>query len=281
MEVVLNNLEIINDEENKEVKKDIFEDKITSAKILQSTKDMIETFNIKGNQQEKLDTLVKNYKKFLDEAHNNAKLDTVDLNLSNEFNNFSKELDVFIKKIELKVNKHLEDTIRINNSNLEKELNTKHNNFIKCLEEVKHSGDKNLLKENETLSNKNEELERENRKLLIQIEELNQKVQVNKIKYEEERDVKNTLLENLNHLKKEIPNSNEILEKNNEIAELKRKLSEVNSHNSLLSNTLNNINNSISSLTKEKLQAIEEKNIAKNKLRALEEEIKTLKNFKQ
>ena len=95
-----NNMNIDNTIENVEdVVVETVEDKVTSAKIFQSTKDTIDTFNLKGNQQEKLDVLVKEYKRLLEQAEGTAKVEIVGLDLSDEFKNFAKELDVFVKKI--------------------------------------------------------------------------------------------------------------------------------------------------------------------------------------
>ena len=112
-------------------------DKITSAKMLQSTKNIIESLNLEGNQQEKLDTLVKEYKKFLEQAQGVAKVEVVGLDLSDEFNAFSKELEVFIKKLELRTNSYMNDAVAVNVSNIEKDFKVVHDEFMRYLDEVK------------------------------------------------------------------------------------------------------------------------------------------------
>ena len=68
-----NNIDIKNENKGTGAK----EDKVTSAKMLQSTKNLIESLGLEGNQQEKLDTLAKGYKEFLEKAQGVAKTEVV------------------------------------------------------------------------------------------------------------------------------------------------------------------------------------------------------------
>ena len=226
-----NTIENIEDVAVETVEEVVKVDKITSAKMLQSTKDIIDTFNLKGNQQEKLDSLVKEYKRLLEQAEGTAKAEVVGLDLSDEFQNFAKELDIFVKKIELKTNTHMNDTVTVNVSNVEKDFKVLHNEFIKYLEEAKAVAvaseteleeskqkiEELVLKVSELtdtvdeLKNKNKEitdrylkLDKDSTRLANKNADLLDSVASYSSKYENEKSSKNAQVENNNILKNEI-----------------------------------------------------------------------------
>lgn len=241
-----NNMNIDNTIEN-------MEDRVTSSKIFQSTKDTIDTLkNLKGNQQEKLDALVKEYKKLLEQAEGTAKTEVVGLDLSDEFQNFAKELDVFVKKIELKTNTHINDTVTVNVSNVEKDFKVLHNEFIKYLEETKatalaseteleESKQKvaelvakvselinmvdNLKSDNKELTDRYIKLDKDCTRLSNKNADLLDSVASYSSKYESEKSSKNAQIENNNILKDEIRDLKETIKSYKE---------EISDNNSLL-----------------------------------------------
>lgn len=227
--IMKNNMNIDNTKENMEdvaigTVEEVKIDKITSAKMLQSTKDIIDTFNLKGNQQEKLDSLVKDYRRLLEEAQGIVKEEVTGLDLSNEFNSFSKDLNIFVQTIEQKVNTYMNNTVAVNVSNTEKEFGVLHSEFMKYLEEVQSVAvaSESELEENKQkveeltievkeLKTKNEELTSENAKLNKEYTKLSNKnsdlldsIASLNSKYENEKSSKNAQIENSNILKNEI-----------------------------------------------------------------------------
>lgn len=195
------------------------EDKVTSAKMLQSTKNLIESLGLEGNQQEKLDTLAKGYKEFLEKAQGVAKTEVVGLDLSGEFDSFSKELDVFMKKLEIKTNTYMNDTVAVNVSNIEKDFRIVHDEFMDYLNEVKGlaissekesegkdakikelvsqvnelTGTAQELKENnDKLTKENEKLDKGYTNLLKKNNDLLEDVKCANAKYEREKSLRNT-----------------------------------------------------------------------------------------
>ena len=146
-------------------------DKISSAKIMESTKDIIKSLNLKGNQQEQLDIITRGYQRYLEEAQGVAKEEVAGLDLSNEFKDFSKQLDLFMKKLELKTNTYMSDTIAINIANSEKDFRIVHDEFMRYLEEVKEIA-VSSEKESEGKDAKIEELVANVKKLNATINEL-------------------------------------------------------------------------------------------------------------
>lgn len=226
-----NTIENIEDVAVETVEEVVKVDKITSAKMLQSTKDIIDTFNLKGNQQEKLDTLVKEYKKLLEQAEGTAKTEIVGLDLSGDFKNFAKELDIFVKTMEQKVNVYMNDTVATNVSNTEKEFKIMHNEFIKYLEETQKVAvasetelEANKQKvaeltskideltntvekyksENKELTDRYVKLDKECTRLANKNADLLDSVASYSSKYENEKSSKNAQIENNNTLKNEI-----------------------------------------------------------------------------
>ncbi|MFR2570729.1 MAG: hypothetical protein ACLS90_05550 [Clostridia bacterium] len=210
-----NNIDITNENKGTGAK----EDKVTSAKMLQSTKNLIESLGLEGNQQEKLDTLAKGYKEFLEKAQGVAKTEVVGLDLSNEFRDFSKELDVFIKKLELKTNTYMSDTIAINIANSEKDFRIVHDEFMNYLSEVKElaissqsesegkdvrieelvsevekldNTVKELKENNDKLTKENEKLDKGYTNLLKKNNDLLEDVKCANAKYEREKSLRNT-----------------------------------------------------------------------------------------
>ena len=243
-----NNMNIDNTVENMEnvtveTVEEVKVDKITSAKMLQSTKDIIDTFNLKGNQQEKLDTLVKEYKKLLEQAEGTAKTEIVGLDLSSDFKNFAKELDIFVKTMEQKVNVYMNDTVATNVSNVEKDFKVLHNEFIKYLEETKvtalaseteleESKQKvaKLTSKIDELTNTVEKYKSENKELTDRYVKLDKdctrlsnknadlldSVASYSSKYESEKSSKNAQIENNNILKDEIRDLKETIKSQKE-----------------------------------------------------------------
>ena len=210
-----NNIDITNENKGTVAK----EDKITSAKMLQSTKDIIEGLNLEGNQQEKLDTLVRGYKRYLEEAQGVAKEEVSCLDLSEEFNAFTKQLDIFVKNLEVKTNTYINDTVAVNVSNTEKEFKKVHDEFMNYLNEVKEvavssqaesegkdakieelvvnveklTGTVEELKENnDKLTKENEKLDKGYTNLLKKNNELAEDVKCANAKYEREKSLRNT-----------------------------------------------------------------------------------------
>lgn len=175
-----NTIENIEDVAVETVEKVVKADKITSAKMLQSTKDIIDTFNLEGNQQERLDTLVKEYKRLSEEAQKVAKEEVTQLDLSGEFATISKELDIFVKSIEQKINTYMDDTVATNVSNTEKEFKKTHNEFMRYLDEIREVA---VTSENK-LDDKNKEIE----ELVSKINELTDTV--NSLKKDKEELIK-------------------------------------------------------------------------------------------
>lgn len=210
-----NNIDITNENKGTGAK----EDKITSAKMLQSTKDIIESLNLEGNQQEKLDTLVKGYKRYLEEAKGVAKTEVTGLDLTDEFNAFTKQLDVFVKNLEVKTNTYMNNTIAINIANSEKDFRIVHDEFMNYLSEVKElaissqsesegkdvrieelvsevekldNTVKELKENNDKLTKENEKLDKGYINLLKKNNELTEDVKYANAKYEKEKSLRNT-----------------------------------------------------------------------------------------
>ena len=212
----MNNIDIKNENKGTGAKGD----KVSSAKILESTKDIIKSLNLEGsNQQEQLDTLARGYKEFLDKAQGVAKAEVVGLDLSDEFNTFSKELDIFIKKLELKTNTYMSDTVAVNVSNIEKDFKVIHDEFMNYLAGVKEialSSEKEsegkdakieelvsqvdeltgtveeLKKDKDKLTKENEKLDKGYINLLKKNNELAEDVKSANAKYEREKSLRNT-----------------------------------------------------------------------------------------
>lgn len=222
-----NNIDIKNENKGLVAK----EDKITSAKMLQSTKDIIEGLNLEGNQQEKLDTLVRGYKRYLEEAQGVAKVEITGLDLSDEFNSFTKQLDIFVKNLEVKTNTYMSDTIAINIANSEKDFRIVHDEFMRYLEEVKGlavssqaeseekdtkikelvsqvnelTGTAQELKENnDKLTKENEKLDKGYSNLLKKNNDLLDDMKYANAKYEKEKSLRNTEADVNYRLKSEI-----------------------------------------------------------------------------
>lgn len=249
-----NNVNIDNTIENMEdVAVETAEGKVTSSKIFQSTKDTIETLsNLKGNQQEKLDALVKHYKKLLEQAEGTAKVEVVGLDLSGDFKNFAKELDIFVKTMEQKVNVYMNDTVTVNVSNVEKDFKVLHNEFIKYLEETKATAlaseteleeskqkvaeltskideltntVEKYKSENKELTDRYVKLDKDCTKLSNKNADLLDSVASYSSKYESEKSSKNAQIENNNILKDEIRDLKEAIKSYKE---------EISDNNSLL-----------------------------------------------
>lgn len=173
----MNNIENINIENRVEVAKT---NKVTSAKMLKSTKDLIDELNLEGNQQEKLDALVKGYKVYLEEAQGIAKEEVEEFDLSGELCSITKALEGFVKIIESKVTNHISDAIAINVSNAEKDFSVKHSEFMKYLSEIKEHAISTQLESKEKA--------REIEEFISKINELNKKIEeLNKEKAELEK----------------------------------------------------------------------------------------------
>lgn len=224
------------------------EDKITSAKMLQSTKDIIESLNLEGNQQEKLDTLVRGYKRYLEEAQGVAKTEVTGLDLSDEFNSFTKQLDIFVKNLEVKTNTYMSDTVAINIANTEKEFRKVHSEFMDYLKEVKqlaissqeesegksarieelvvnveklNNTVKELKENNDKLTKENEKLDKGYTNLLKKNNELAEDVKCANAKYEREKSLRNTESDVNYRLKNEIKDLKEDVELYKEDIKLK------------------------------------------------------------
>lgn len=195
----MNNIENIDTKNKMEVAKT---DKITSAKMLQSTKDLIDTLNLEGNQQEKLDTLVKGYKIYLEQAQGMAKEEVEGLDLTSELTVISKAIDAFVKGVESKTANYINDAVAINISNIEKDFSVKHSEFIKYLDEVKELAVSTQL-ESEEKAKEIEEFVSRVDKLNEKIEELNKEnLELKKRNTEHEKD-KKVNLNNIEKLKEE------------------------------------------------------------------------------
>lgn len=138
-EVAVETVETSTESKGKKKGKKEKDSNLTTSKIFKSTKEVIDSLNLEGRQQEQLDYLANFYKEHLESGRRIVREDVKDLDLTDDFNSFNKELNAFIKSLEVKVNKYITNAIKVNVDNTEKEFNALHTEFINLLEDVKNS----------------------------------------------------------------------------------------------------------------------------------------------
>lgn len=255
------------------------ENRVSTVKMLESTKEIINSLDlIDGNQQQKLDYLVRDYAKFIDEAKALKKEVIPEISLDKDIEYINATLNNYLKAIASKVNKHLEESIIASNRNIEREITKCHNAFIETTNELKadakyidekYNATKKIEEELETLKERdsireeyNKELIKKNKELDMTLIEVKAKISVLEqekeelLKYKELYIDKNeeyiklenrykALLEEANILKEDKLDKS-VLEANN--ISLKSKID-------TLETTLNTINNVLSTITNSKVEA--------------------------
>mgnify|MGYP004518693193 FL=1 len=297
-------------------KKDI--DKISSAKIMESTKDIIKSLNLKGNQQEQLDIITRGYKRYLEEAQKVAKEEVFGLDLTDEFKDFSKGLDVFVKKLELKTNTYMNDTVAVNISNTEKEFKKTHQEFMNYLDEVKAvaiSSEQEVEEKNskieeltlkvKELTSKVEGLEKENKDLETAVAvkqdkldkerkekyKVEHKLETKEVFLSDERlkitNLKTQILElessksSLKSDKKKLKEENQKLHEDNKNLEIRVKELELsNTELTAKNNSLEDTNKELSNAKKEVVEKTELATKLESRNKSLEEDLKELNELK-
>lgn len=109
--------------------------KITTAKMLAGTKNILRELNVEGrNEQEKIDSIIRIYKEQVDAASGDVLGKVQNLDLTDDFKSISKDLNIFFKGVEQKVNKLLQyntDVIALNTQNDFKKL---HKQFLEYID---------------------------------------------------------------------------------------------------------------------------------------------------
>ena len=183
-------------------------DRISSARIFESTIRLIENLNLEGkNKQEQLDYLAKEYKRLSDEAQNKAKEDINKLDLSSEFDSLIKKIEIFKNSIEDKTNEYIDSSVKVAVSNSVKDFEVMHEVFEKQVEDVRSVA----VASQEVLNEKDRELNEKNKEidsLNLTIEELNRRIS----EIKESRDNLVDYSSNLEDKYKKLENRNTTLE---------------------------------------------------------------------